>query len=204
MIAFLKGNVQDKGPTSIVLDVRGVGYLVHLPVRIRNLFEIGQDVELQIHTRFNKDQGWTLIGFTNQHEKELFEALIKVSKVGLKIALAVLDNAEPAAIARAILSKDLKFLSSCPGVGKKTAERICLELKDKISKISAASPGTPDTSGSSPSWQDLQSALKNMGYRDHEIRDALNSMQEDLSQEKLVKKDLSDLIREALRRMLSK
>ncbi len=162
MIAFLRGRVLDKQPNRIVVDVSGVGYDVSVPLStFYGLGEIGSEIALRIHTHVRED-ALALYGFATRLEQDLFERLISVSGIGPKLALAVLSGIEPSDLMRAIERSDLARLTAIPGVGKKTSERIVLELKDRLPKVHTAASDTPHE----PSLlrDDLLSALMNLGY----------------------------------------
>ena len=165
MIAHLRGKIFEKLPNRIVVDVNGVGYEVFVPLStFYGLGDAGADLSLRIYTHVRED-ALVLYGFATPLEQELFERLIGVSGIGPKVALAVLSGIEPRDLMRAIERADLARLTAIPGVGKKTAERIVLELKDRLPKASlaAVSPGAaaPET----PAVRDdVLSALVNLGY----------------------------------------
>ena len=164
MIAQLRGRIVEKQPNRIVVDVNGVGYDVSVPLStFYGLGDSGADIALRIHTHVRED-ALLLYGFATRLEQELFERLISVSGIGPKLALAVLSGIEPADLITAIHHADLARLTAIPGVGKKTSERIVLELKDRLPKIDHAS--APDGSSIQPSAlrDDVLSALMNLGY----------------------------------------
>ena len=164
MIAQLRGRIVEKQPNRIVVDVNGVGYDVSVPLStFYGLGESGAEIALRIHTHVRED-ALLLYGFATRLEQELFERLISVSGIGPKLALAVLSGIEPVDLITAIHHADLARLTAIPGVGKKTSERIVLELKDRLPKVDHAS--APDGSSPQPSAlrDDVLSALMNLGY----------------------------------------
>ena len=165
MIANLRGSILEKHPNRIVIDVNGVGYDVFVPLStFYGLGEAGAPISLRIHSHVRED-AFLLYGFATLLEQELFERLIGVSGIGPKVALAVLSGIEPQEFIRAIERGDLARLTAIPGVGKKTAERIVLELKDRLPRahVAAAIAGTTPTEG--PMLRDdVVSALVNLGY----------------------------------------
>lgn len=166
MIAHLKGRLLEKQPNRLVVDVHGVGYEVAVPLStFYGLGEPGSDVALRIHTHVRED-ALALFGFGTALEQQLFERLIGVSGIGPKVALAVLSGIEPLDLVRAIERADIARLTAIPGVGKKTAERISLELKDRLPKaaVAAADAGAPPPSPADSAREDLLSALMNLGY----------------------------------------
>jgi Holliday junction DNA helicase RuvA len=164
MIAHLRGTILDKHPNRLVIDVHGVGYDIFVPLStFYGLGERGAEVALRIHTHVRED-ALVLYGFATLLEVELFERLIGVSGIGPKVALAVLSGIEPEEFIRAIARGDLARLTAIPGVGKKTSERIVLELKDRLPRVQAPSvPGV--TPAEAPVLRDdVVSALVNLGY----------------------------------------
>lgn len=163
MIAHLRGSLIEKHPNRIVVDVGGVGYDVSVPLStFYGLGEAGSTVALRIHTHVRED-ALALFGFATRLEQELFERLISVSGIGPKVGLAVLSGIEPPELIRAIERGDLARLTAIPGVGKKTAERIVLELKDRLPHaVSPTLPGEPPPANALR--DDLLSALINLGY----------------------------------------
>jgi holliday junction DNA helicase RuvA len=166
VIAHLRGRVAEKHPNRVVVDVAGVGYDVYVPLStFYGMGEPGTDIALRIHTHVRED-ALQLFGFATSLEQELFERLIGVSGIGPKVALAVLSGIEPKELIRAIERGDLARLTAIPGVGKKTSERIVLELKDRLPRVSAeavAAAGDGDATAT-PMQDDVISALVNLGY----------------------------------------
>jgi len=165
VIAYLRGRLFEKHPNRIVIDVNGVGYDVFVPLStFYGLGDPGSDIAVRIHTHVRED-ALTLYGFATRLEQELFERLIGVSGIGPKLALAVLSGIEPIELIRAIERGDVARLTAIPGVGKKTSERIVLELKDRLPRAQvaavAAGAGVPEA----PALRDdVLSALVNLGY----------------------------------------
>jgi holliday junction DNA helicase RuvA len=165
VIAHLRGRISEKQPNRVVVDVNGVGYDVFVPLStFYGLGDPGSNIALRIHTHVRED-ALALYGFATPLEQDLFERLISVSGIGPKLALAVLSGIEPAELMRAIERADVARLTSIPGVGKKTSERIVLELKDRLPPPRAIAAGTGDTPAeSSIVRDDVLSALLNLGY----------------------------------------
>jgi Holliday junction DNA helicase RuvA len=163
VIAHLRGKILNKQPNRIVVDTGGVGYDVFVPLStFYGLGEPGSDVALRIHTHVRED-ALSLYGFGTELEQELFERLISVSGIGPKVALAVLSGIEPEELTRAIQRSDLARLTAIPGVGKKTSERIVLELKDRLPRVEPAAAGMAGPA--EPVLKDdVLSALINLGY----------------------------------------
>ena len=162
MIAFLRGRILEKQPNRIVVDVSGVGYDVSVPLStFYGLGNAGADIALRIHTHV-RQEALLLYGFATELEQQLFERLISISGIGPKVALAVLSGIEPPELLRAIERSDLARLTAIPGIGKKTSERIVLELKDRLPRVSATLPA--GAAGATPLRDDVLSALINLGY----------------------------------------
>ena len=167
MIALLRGTLVDKNPSRLIVDTGGVGYDVQVPLSTFYVVgESGTPVTLRIHTHVREDV-IALYGFANPLELNLFERLIAINGIGPKLALAVLSGIEPADFVTAIRTQDVARLTAIPGIGKKTAERIGLELKDRL-PVALQAPGQESASATRPEDQlrdDLLSALVNLGYQ---------------------------------------
>jgi Holliday junction DNA helicase RuvA len=163
MIAHLRGQILDKHPNRLVVDVGGVGYDVLVPLStFYGLGEVGAETALRIHTHVRED-ALQLFGFATRLEQDLFERLIAVSGIGPRLALAVLSGIEPPELIRAIHRGDLPRLTAIPGVGKKTAERLVVELKDRLPQAPDAAVAEALSTSSVPK-DDVLSALINLGY----------------------------------------
>jgi Holliday junction DNA helicase RuvA len=163
MIAHLRGRVLRKSPQEVVVDVGGVGYRVAIPVStFYRLGEEGTDVSLRVHTQVRED-ALALFGFFTAHEQDLFERLIQVAGVGPKLAVNILSGIEAAELAAALRESDIARLTRVPGVGKKTAERLVVELKDKMPPAVAAAE-EQEAAGPATPKEDLLSALAHLGY----------------------------------------
>jgi len=164
LIAHLRGRILEKHPHRLVVDVSGVGYEVFVPLStFYGLGDPGSDVALRIRTHVRED-AFLLFGFGTGLEQDLFDRLIGISGIGPKVALAVLSGIEPLELVRAVERGDVARLTAIPGIGKKTSERIVLELKDRLPRVAApaAEAGTP--TGPAAMREDLLSALMNLGY----------------------------------------
>src|SRR6185503_14617860 len=142
MIAFLRGRVLDKHPNRIVIDVNGVGYELYVP--LSTYYEVGEpgaEITLRVHTHVRED-ALQLYGFLTMLEQQLFERLIAISGIGPKLAVAVLSGIDSGELVSSIQRADVARLTRIPGIGKKTAERIVLELKDRLADV--APPGAAD------------------------------------------------------------
>ncbi len=165
MIGSLRGRLADKQPNRVVVDVHGVGYQLHVPLStFYGLGEPGTEVSLRVHTHVREDT-LALFGFATALELQLFEHLIAVNGVGPRLALTVLSGMEPPDFIQAVRHGDIGRLTKIPGVGRKTAERIGLELKDRLAAgdvpaVDSAEPDAADDGGRA----DVLSALLNLGY----------------------------------------
>ncbi len=166
MIAVLRGSIAEKTPSRVIVDVAGVGYDVLVPLStFYVLGEPGAAVTLRIHTHVREDI-LALYGFITRLEQDLFERLIAISGVGPKLALAVLSGIEPAELIRAVRTQDVARLTRIPGIGKKTAERIGLELKDRLpASLQLTEPAPAASTPADQLRDDLLSALVNLGYQ---------------------------------------
>ncbi len=201
MIATLSGKIQSLHPDRVVVDVAGVGYEVYLATAAAaKMPERGADVFLYIHTHVRED-AFVLYGFPEEKEKEFFLILKTISGIGPKMALAMLSGLSVDEFCRAVAEADVKLLTTLQGVGKKTAERICVELKDKIghlatTELKTANISAPVTGGA---VADALSALQNLGYSDPVVRVALTSVKNRLGKEKFSELGLEELIKEGLK-----
>ena len=162
MIAHLRGRILKKGTQEAVIDVAGVGYGVTIPLStFYRLGEVGTEASLLIHTHVRED-ALALYCFLTEEEQLLFERLLSVSGVGPKVALGILSGIEAPDLVEALRSSDVARLTRIPGVGKKTAERLVLELKDKMPARTAPLPEAASPGGASR--DDLVSALVHLGY----------------------------------------
>ena len=198
MIGQLRGRILEKRPNRIVVDVNGVGYDVSVPLStFYGLGEPGSEIALRIHTHVRED-ALALYGFATALEQDLFERLIGVSGIGPKLALAVLSGIEPFELVRAIERGDLARLTAIPGVGKKTSERIVLELKDRLPRAHAVAVAIGGGEPEAPALRDdLLSALMNLGYHrplaEKAVDWALNAVGPDGGFERTLKHALREL-----------
>jgi len=196
VIAQLSGTLAQKQPGEVVIDVGGVGYLVLIPLNVfYHLPDIGSPMTLQIHTHVRED-ALQLFGFRDPAEKQVFLLLMNVSGIGPKLALNILSGIPAEELARALKNGDQLRLVSIPGVGKKLAERMIVELKDKFTNLA---PPTIDSAvrpeASSQKMQDAVSALINLGYKKPEIEKTVRDVLKDREL------SLEDVLRETLRQM---
>jgi Holliday junction DNA helicase RuvA len=199
MIARLKGLLEEKNPGSVVVMAGGVGYGVHIPLStFYELPDDGAEVDLHIQTVV-RDDALDLFGFLTRGEREAFNILCTVSKIGPRLALNILSGIRPRELASAVSSKNLARLSSVPGVGAKTAERLVVELKDKVAKLAALAGPAAQLEEASPEAlnQDLVSALLNLGYSRPEAEKAAHIAQTEAGDGA----DLSALLRLSLKKL---
>ena len=164
MIAFLRGRVLDKQPNRITVDVQGVGYEVHVPLSTYyDVGEEGGEIALRVHTHV-REESIQLYGFLTTLEQQLFERLIGISGIGPKLAIAVLSGIDSAELVGAVQRGDVVRLTSVPGIGRKTAERIVLELKDRLAQLVIPAGAVAAASPADRLRADLLSALQNLGY----------------------------------------
>lgn len=162
MIGLLRGTLVEKHPNRLMVDVHGVGYEVWVPLStFYHVPDTGGEVLLRVHTHVRED-ALTLFGFLTTLEQQIFERLIAISGIGPKLALAVLSGIDSRDLVRAVQLGDSARLTTIPGVGRKTAERITLELKDRLGALGTMAAGAPSTDGDMRA--DLLSALLNLGY----------------------------------------
>jgi Holliday junction DNA helicase RuvA len=166
MIAFLRGRILDKQPNRIIVDVQGVGYEVTVPLSTYyHVGDIGADVALRVYTHV-REESLQLFGFLTTLEQHLFERLIGISGIGPKLAIAVLSGIETSELVTAVQRADIVRLTRVPGIGRKTAERIVLELKDRLAQlvVPAGAGPLPESTAADRLRDDLLSALQNLGY----------------------------------------
>ena len=186
MIGRLRGTLVDKSDGSVVVEVGGVGYIVAVtPRTLMNLPPRGEQAVLHTHLHVREDQ-LSLFGFDTTEDKDLFALLLGVSGVGPKVGLAILATMTPDQLRMAVVSGDTAALTAVPGIGKRSAEKLMVELRPKME----ASINT--TTGSGP-MSDVREALSGLGYGPDEIRDTLATMPHDLPIEDLLKRSLQQL-----------
>ena len=192
MISYLKGNLIHKSPEKVTIDVGGVGYCALIPLSTYfKLGELNKPVELLIYTHLT-DNSLSLFGFYSEDEREIFMKLISISGIGPKLALNTLSGIGPSDLKEAVKKSDVTRISLIPGIGKKTALRIALELQEKIEKKEKIL-----ASKDSKEREDLTSALMNLGFKRKEVEGTINETLKDLSSEAGFEK----LLRECLKRM---
>lgn len=192
MIGSLRGRIAEKSTEYLVVDVSGVGYRVQVPLSTYYaLGEVGDEVHLLVHTHV-RDDALQLFGFLEDMEQRLFEQLISVAGIGPKLAVTILSGMEAETLVEAIGEENVARLATIPGVGRKTAERLVLELKDRMTELGlAAAP-----SGPRGVRQDVLSALVNLGYRRKDAEKALDRVEDPSDR-------LEDLLKQTLRVLAS-
>lgn len=195
MIAYLEGTLRQLDATRALLMTTGVGYEVYISLSTYYKLEGKREVGLEIYTHVRED-ALSLYGFASTEEKYAFEKLISISGIGPTLAQKILSGIDAADLADAIQRSDVRKLSSIPGVGKKTAERICLELRDKLALPSGtAAPAAAPTRSSVD--DDVQSALVNLGYRAKDAETAVEKARQELGGDA----EFSSVLKRALRHL---
>ena len=176
MIGSLIGLIKDKKPSLVLLEVNGVGYEVHIPLSTSfQLPNNGESTFILTHLVIRDDQH-TLYGFATEEERKLFRTLIKISGVGAKMALTILSGINVNGFVQSVINGDVDTLVHLPGIGKKTAERLIVEMKDKIQDVT----DSPELTGSATSDNNMlleaRNALVNLGYKSSEARKILDKI----------------------------
>ena len=199
MIGFLRGRIADKQLNTLIVDVQGVGYEVHVPLStFYDVGEQGAEITLRIHTHVRED-ALQLYGFLTELERQLFERLISVSGIGPKLAIAVLSGMDSRDLLACVQRGDVARLTGIPGIGKKTAERIVLELRDRLAQLPGATPvDVAPVNGADRVRGDLLSALQNLGYHRPQAEKAVDATLQTMSEptfEHALKVALRELMR---------
>ena len=199
MIAQIKGTVLESTPLLVVLEAAGVGYEVHIPITTaEKVPKIGAECSLFIHSVYREDSA-TLYGFATREDRDFYRLLIeKVSGIGPKIGISMLSRMSTELLRSAIASSDVALLSKCPGIGKKTAERLVIELKDKVglaSTSSAPTTGEMSASAEPSTFQDAVASLMTLGYKpadaDKLVRKAVSKLDANAPVDLLLREALS-------------
>ncbi len=199
MIARLSGILLDKNPPHMVIDVNGVGYEVEAPLGVfSDLPENGKPVAILIHHHFSQD-AQTLYGFASLGERELFRKLLKISGIGAKMALNILSGASGEELARYVASGDVASLTRVPGIGKKTAERIIMELRDKLTGLNIGVGGGVRPGGAPVSTDpatEASHALTSLGYKPQEVSRMISAVAEaGMDAETIIRKALQTRVK---------
>ena len=200
MIALISGKIVYKGISHVIVDVQGVGYRIFIPLTtFYELPEAGQTITLHVHTNVKQD-AINLFGFYTVQERDLFQLMISVSGIGPKMSMNILSGISAQELLRAISGGNVGKLVNIPGVGKKMAERLILELKEKVIKkmMLEETPAADDQHKANEIiMEDALSALVNLGYKSNVAKDALDkalrSSDEEMGMDKLLKKTLKIL-----------
>lgn len=200
MIAYLSGKLLEKQTNTVIIDVGGVGYEVSIPLStFYELGEIGSDVQLRIYTYVRED-AIQLFGFKTNRERELYLRLLSVQGIGAKSGITMLSGMSADEIIMAIRTDDLARLTSIPGVGRKTAERLVIELRDKVGELASAGSSPLDAAPSAlPAdavFEDALSALINLGYQRNAAEKAVKQAAQEgteMSVQKLLRRSLQVL-----------
>lgn len=201
MLAYIKGTLEIKTKGYIVVEANGIGYKIFMPEStITKLSNVGENIQIYTFMRVREDD-ISLYGFLTNEELRMFELLLSVSGIGAKGALTILSNITPSQFALAVISNDVGILKKLPGIGPKTAQRVILELKDKLKKEQeiVATEGEEETSLQEAILEDKKvseaiSALQVLGYSRREIMQALEKMDMDsLTVEDIIRKGLGNL-----------
>jgi len=193
MIGSLIGLIKEKTPSSILLEVNGIGYEISIPLSTSfQLPKVGESAFLLTHLVVREDQH-SLYGFATEEERKLFRALIKISGVGAKLAITILSGTNVTGFIQSVVNEDIDALVHLPGIGKKTAERLVVEMKDKISEISDDQNNLPDY-GANSAVAEAINALVNLGYKTKDAKNILDKIDsEELSVEDLIRQALKSL-----------
>lgn len=196
MIVYLKGTVIEAKPLELVMDVNGIGYSINIPITTaEKVPSTGEDFELFIHSVYREDSA-SLYGFISRDDRDFFRLIIeKVSGIGPRIALSVLSKMSVSILQNAIYNQDTSLLSKCPGIGKKTAERLVIELKDKVGRTSSTSQSSrilgANPAFSSSKYQDAIASLIALGYKlpdaEKRISKSINNLGNEANTESIIK-----------------
>ena len=193
MIGSLIGLIKDKTPSSILLEVNGIGYEIALPLSTSfQLPNVGESAYLLTHLVVREDQH-SLYGFATDEERKLFRALIKISGVGAKLAITILSGTNVNGFIQSVVNEDIDALVHLPGIGKKTAERLVVEMKDKVSEISSDENSFSQNTENS-AVAEAMNALVNLGYKTKDAKIILDKIEsEGLTVEELIRQALKSL-----------
>ena len=193
MIGSLIGLIKEKTPSSILLEVSGIGYEIAVPLSTSfQLPNVGESAYLLTHLVVREDQH-SLFGFATDEERKLFRALIKISGVGAKLAITILSGTNVNGFIQSVVNEDIDALVHLPGIGKKTAERLIVEMKDKVSEISSDENSLSQNNKNSAVAEAIN-ALVNLGYKTKDAKTILDKIEsEGLTVEELIRQALKSL-----------
>jgi Holliday junction DNA helicase RuvA len=197
LLAFIKGILESFTQKTVIIDVNGVGFEVNIPSNINEqLPPVGNNLQLYTHFYLREDQA-QLYGFLQISDKELFKLLIEVSGVGPKLAMEILSNSSRDDFISAIILENIDFLKTIPGIGKKTAQRLIIELKDKLKKLHFAEPFISQPIIQNQPYLETIEALVGLGYKQNEVETVLQRIDvEDTSTDSLIRAVLTELGKE--------
>jgi len=194
MIGRLSGKILEKNPPEILLEVSGIGYEILCPMS--SFYEMGTEANLVLHTHFHvKEDAQTLYGFISKDEKTLFRELIRVNGIGPKVALAILSHLNIASLMNAVALEDDVLLAKTPGIGKKTAQKLIVELKDRLEKLELSNTKYQKITAShaNPNLIKASAALQSLGFKIKEADRMLDAINDDsLSTEALIRQALQN------------
>ena len=198
MISRLSGILLEKEPPNLVIDVGGVGYEVEAPMSVfYDLPETGQAIVMLTHMQVSQDHQ-TLYGFRSSSERTQFRQLLKISGIGAKLALTILSGASGDELARFVADGDTASLTRLPGIGKKTAERIIIELRDKLEglPVTLAPGAVPAGAPGGSAVSEASNALRSLGYKTSEVNHMVRNVAEaDMSAEEIIRKALQSMVK---------
>lgn len=195
MIAWLKGELLEKQPPSILLNVNGVGYELEAPMTtFYDLPAVGQSTSLFVHMVVRED-AQLLFAFSSKQQRELFRSLIKVNGVGPKVALAILSTLSAQELLQCMANEDFKQLTKVPGIGMKTAQRLVVEMKDRLEKefSDVALEARAQAGGAANDRDDAIGALVSLGYKNSDAAQVVRALPSELSSEELIRQALRSL-----------
>ncbi|HOD55465.1 MAG TPA: Holliday junction branch migration protein RuvA [Candidatus Cloacimonadota bacterium] len=178
MFAYLRGKLAEKSPSSVIIDCNGVGYELRIPLStFENLPSENEEVKLFTYVYFNSEDGTRLFGFMSSHEKELFRMLINLNRIGPRIALSVLSTLSVIDFISCIQTNNFKLLATAPGLGVKSAQKMIIELKDKVGEIDTAGISSAQLEEMNEDrFKEAESALLTLGFKVYEITRALRDL----------------------------
>lgn len=194
MFSYIKGTLEMVNSSYVVVENGGIGYKIYMPFRESSALTLKSNIKIYIYTHIRED-AFDLFGFSDEESLKIFELLISVSGIGSKVATAILDTFSPAELVLAVSSGDSKSITKTPGIGLKTAQRIVLELADKLKGFTADLPDSPDIStipgGMS---EEAIGALISLGYSDNDARAAVSRVKDASNVEELIKLALKGVL----------
>ena len=189
MIGTLTGKITQLNPPELILEVNGIGYEINCP--LPTFYKISESETIRLHTHFQvKEDLQALYGFLTESEKKLFRELIRVNGIGPKVALAILSHLEPGNLIDCISREDVDLISKTPGIGKKTAQKLIVELKDRVAGTQVT--GIDSKSSHNDNALKARQALESLGFKSKEIEKMLSGIDTNLSTEEIIKAALKN------------